>query len=78
MGVAIRIGGLAVGSSGSSFQTQTPSLFTEIIDGIPVSMIKRTRTKDAVELYVVDLKLTDTGFAGVEDNDYEMIYGVEV
>jgi len=54
------------------------SLFTELIDGIPVFMIKRTRTKDSVELYAVDLKLTDTGFAGVEDTDYEMIYGVEV
>ena len=62
---------------GTSASRQS-SLFTELIDGIPVSMIKRVRTKDAVELYVVDLKLTDTGFAGVEDIDYEMIYGIEV
>jgi len=75
MGIAIRIGGLAVGSSGSSYQTRTPSLFTELIDGIPISMIKRVRTKDAVEEYIVDLKLTDTGFAGTEDIDFEMICG---
>ena len=62
---------------GTSASRQS-SLFTELIDGIPVSMIKRVRTKDAVELYAVDLKLTDIGFAGVEDTDYEMIYGIEV
>lgn len=70
MSIGIGIGiGRGKGSSLSS-------LFTELIDGIPVSMIKRVRTKDAVELYCVDLKLTDTGFPGVEDTDFELIYGV--
>lgn len=72
MGIKIGIGIGIGGSSGSRWT----SLFTELIDGIPVSMIKRVRTKDAVELYAVDLKLTDTGFTGVEDIDFELIYGV--
>ena len=59
-----------VGSSGSS----QSSLFTEIIDGIHVSMIKRVRTIDGAEEYVVDLKLTDLAFVGVEDTDFEKIY----
>ena len=53
---------------------QSSSLFTALIDGIPVSMIKRTRTIDGTEEYVVDLKLTDIGFAGVDDTDFEKIY----
>ena len=69
--IGIRIGKL--GSSNSSSSNWKP-LFTALIDGIPVSMIKRTRTIDGTEEYVVDLKLTDIGFAGVDDTDFEKIY----
>jgi len=70
--------GISVSITNISSSGQSSSLFTELIDGIPVSMIKRVRTKDAVELYVVDLKLTDTGFAGIEGTDFENIYAIEV
>ena len=62
-----------------STSIQSNSLFSELIDGIPVSMIKRVRTKDAVEEYCMDLALDNSpGLNGTEGIDYENIYGVEV
>ena len=72
--MSTRIGiGIDIGKSvGSAIQY----LFDDTAEGGTTYMRKAVRMQGSDEVYCVDIALIALGFAGVEDTDFEMIYGI--
>jgi hypothetical protein len=59
----------------SSLNWKPQYLFDDTAEGGTTYMRKIVRMQGGDEIYCVDVTLTELGFSGVEDTDFEMIYG---